>query len=66
MNYSGATPGKTQERPVDGVLGLGHRTLSGAPLAAPMLVFASIFVESPNLISFLVYVEPYASEINDN
>jgi hypothetical protein len=47
------------------VLGLGHWTVFGAPLAAPFQVFASNFVESPNLISFLVYVEPYAPEIND-
>jgi hypothetical protein len=41
-----------------------HQTVSGAPLAAPLLVFAPIFVDFPNLISFLVYVEPYEPEIN--
>jgi hypothetical protein len=44
----------------------GHRTVSSAPLAAPMLVFAPNFVEFPNLFSLLVYVELYAPEINDN
>jgi hypothetical protein len=37
-----------------------HRTLSDAPLAAPLQVFAPIFGWVPNLISFLVYCEPYA------
>jgi hypothetical protein len=37
-----------------------------ATLAAPMLVFAPNFVEFPNSISLLVYVELYAPEINDN
>jgi hypothetical protein len=47
VNYSGASLGKKpRERPVWGVLGLGHRTLSGAPLAAPFQVFAPNFVES--------------------
>jgi hypothetical protein len=40
--------------------------VSGAPLATPMLAFAPIFVEFPNSISLLVYVELYALEINDN
>jgi hypothetical protein len=40
--------------------------VSGAPLAAPILVFAPNFVEFPNSFSLLVYVELYAPEINDN
>jgi hypothetical protein len=40
--------------------------VSGAPLVAPMLVFAPNFVEFPNLFSLLVYVELYVHEINDN
>jgi hypothetical protein len=40
--------------------------MSGAPLAAPMLVFAPNFVEILNLFSLLVYVELYAPEIIDN
>jgi hypothetical protein len=59
-------PGKTREWPVRVVLGLGHRTLSGAPLAASFQVFASKFIWVPNLISFLVYIEPYAPKRNDN
>jgi hypothetical protein len=43
-----------------------HRTVSSAPLAAPVLVFAPNFVEFPNLFSSLVYVELYAPKINDN
>jgi hypothetical protein len=43
-----------------------HQTMSGAPLTEPLLVFTPIFVDFHNLISFLVYVEPYAPEINDN
>jgi hypothetical protein len=39
--------------------------VSGAPLVAPMLVFAPNFVEVPNLFSLLVYVELYAPDIND-
>jgi hypothetical protein len=35
---------------------LGHQTLSGAPLPAPLLVFAPNFVEFPNSISVFVYV----------
>jgi hypothetical protein len=38
--------------------------MSGAPLVAPILVFAPNFVEFPNSLSLLVYVEIYASEIN--
>jgi hypothetical protein len=73
VNYSGATLGKPRERPVRGAARPGHRTvpgaqrtMSGVPLAAPMLVFAPNFVEFPNLFSLLVYVELYAPEINDN
>jgi hypothetical protein len=66
VNYNGVTLGKTQERPVRGVSWPGHRTVSGAPLAAPMLVFAPNFVEFPNSFSLLVCVELYAPEINDN
>jgi hypothetical protein len=40
--------------------------VSGAPLAAPYIVFAPNFVEFPNSLSLLVYVELYALEINDN
>jgi hypothetical protein len=54
VNYSGARPGKTREWLVGMVLGLGHRTvsgahrtLSGAPLAAHSQVIAPNFVESP-------------------
>jgi hypothetical protein len=43
-----------------------HRTVSGAPLAAPLLVFFSKLSRVPNLYSLLVYVELYAPEINDN
>jgi hypothetical protein len=43
-----------------------HQTVSGAPLAAPMLVFAPNFIEFSNLFSLLDYVELYALEINDN
>jgi hypothetical protein len=72
VNYSGVTLGKTRERPIRGVPWPGHRavsgahrTVSGAPLVAPMLVFAPNFVEVPNLFSLLVYVELYAPDIND-
>jgi hypothetical protein len=51
VNYSEARLWKTRELPVWVVRGLGHRTLSGAPLAAPLQVFAPNFVESPT--SFL-------------
>jgi hypothetical protein len=44
VNYSGATPRETRERPVREVLGL----VSGAPLATQMLVFAPNFVEFPS------------------
>jgi hypothetical protein len=44
----------------------GHRTVSGAPLAAPRLVFCSKRCRVPNLIYLLVYVGLYAPEINDN
>jgi hypothetical protein len=40
--------------------------VSGAPLSAPFIVFAPNFVEFPNSLSLLVYVEFYAPEINDN
>jgi hypothetical protein len=40
--------------------------VSGAPLAAPLIVFAPNLVEFPNSLSLLVYVELYAPEINDN
>jgi hypothetical protein len=59
MNYSEATLEKTRERPLWVVLGLGHRTvsgahrtLSGAPLAALFQHFAPNFVE-PQLNFFL-------------
>jgi hypothetical protein len=38
----------------------------GAPLAAPFIVIAPNFVEFPNLLSLLVYIELHAPEINDN
>jgi hypothetical protein len=68
VNYSRATPRETRERPVREVLDLSgaHQTVSGAPLAAPMLVFAPNFIEFSNLFSLLDYVELYALEINDN
>jgi hypothetical protein len=66
VNYSRVTPRKTREGPVREVSRPGHRTVSGAPLAAPILVFAPNFVEFPNSFSLLVYVEIYAPEINDN
>jgi hypothetical protein len=47
VNYSGAHLWKTQERRVWVVPGLGHRTVSGAPLAAQSQVFAPNFVGSP-------------------
>jgi hypothetical protein len=62
----GVTLRKSGERPVREVPRSGHRTVSGAPQAAPMLVFAPNFVELPNSFSLLVYVELYAPEINDN
>jgi endogenous inhibitor of DNA gyrase (YacG/DUF329 family) len=65
VNYSGARLWKTREWAVRLVLDLGHRTLSGLPLAAHSQVFAPNFCWVPNLISFLVYVEPYAPEIKD-
>jgi hypothetical protein len=40
--------------------------MSGAPLAAPILVFAPNFVEFSNSFSLLVYVELYAPELNDD
>jgi hypothetical protein len=47
VNYNGVRPWKTREWPVCLVLGLEHRTLSGAPLAAPFLFFAPNFVDPP-------------------
>jgi hypothetical protein len=46
--------------------GGAHRTVSDAPLAAPMHVFCSKLCRVPNLFSLLVYVELYAPDINDN
>jgi hypothetical protein len=66
VNYSGVTLEKTRERPVRGGARPGHRTVSGAPLAAPLLVFCCKLCRVPNLFSLLVYVELYAPEINDN
>jgi hypothetical protein len=57
---------KTRERLVREVPRPRHRTVSGAPLAAPIFVFAPNFVEFPNSFTLLVYVELYAPEINDN
>jgi hypothetical protein len=53
-------------RPGHRTVSSAHRTLSGAPLAALMLVFDPNFVEFPNLFSLLVYVELYVPDINDN
>jgi hypothetical protein len=44
VNYSGARPEKTREWHVRLVLGLVHRTLSGAPLAAHSQVLCSKFI----------------------
>jgi hypothetical protein len=52
MNYSGAPLGKTREWAVRLVLGLGHQTLSGAPLAAHSQVLCSKLCWVPNFISF--------------
>jgi hypothetical protein len=65
VNYRGTRPGKTREWLVRVELGLGHRTLSGAPLATHSQVLCSKFCWVPNFISFLVCVEPYAPEIKD-
>jgi hypothetical protein len=40
--------------------------VSGAPLAAPILVFAPNFVEHPKSFSLLVYVELYDPDKNSN
>jgi hypothetical protein len=63
VNYSGATLGKTRQWHVRLVLGLGHQTMSGAPLRSTLLSLYSKLCWVSNLMSFLVYVEPYASEI---
>jgi hypothetical protein len=47
VNYNGVSLGKTREWSVREVPRSGHRTVSGGPLAAPILVFAPNFVESP-------------------
>jgi hypothetical protein len=65
VNYRGTRPGKTREWLVRVELGLGHRTLSGAPLATHSQVLCSKFCWVPNFFSFLVCVEPYAPEIKD-
>jgi hypothetical protein len=52
VNYSGAHPGKTREWAVRWVLGLGHRTLSGAPLLAPFQLLLQTLL-SPQLNFFL-------------
>jgi hypothetical protein len=66
MNYSEVTLEKTREQPVREVPQPGHQTVSGAPLAAPIFVFAPNIIEFPNSFSLLVYVELFAPEINDN
>jgi hypothetical protein len=66
MNYSGVTRRKTRERPVREVPRPRHRTVSGAPLAAPILVFCSKLCRVPQLIFFVGCVELYTPEINDN
>jgi hypothetical protein len=43
-----------------------RRTVSGVQQTAPFSVLAPIFVEFPNSLSLLVYVELYAPKINDN
>jgi hypothetical protein len=65
VNYSGASPEKPESGSSRGAWP-GHRTVSSAPLATPFLVFCSKLGWVSNLISFLVYVELYAPEINDN
>jgi hypothetical protein len=52
VNYSGARPRKTRECSVRVELSLGHRTLSGAPLAAHSQVFAPSLL-NPQLNFFL-------------
>jgi hypothetical protein len=52
--------------PNSGVPWPGHRTVSGVPLAAPNSVFAPNFVEFPDSLFLLVYVELYAPEIKHN
>jgi hypothetical protein len=75
VNFSGVALRKPKSGQFARCLGLGtghcpvsgaHRTVSSAPLAAPILVFAPNFVEFPNSFSLLFYVEIYAPEINDN
>jgi hypothetical protein len=66
MNYSGVTLRETRKQSVRDVPQPRHRTVSGAPLVAPILVFAPKFLEFPNSFSLLVCVELYAPEINDN
>jgi hypothetical protein len=45
--------------------GLVHRTVFDAPFSSTLSCLAPHFVCIPNWISFLVYVEPYAPEINN-
>jgi hypothetical protein len=47
VNNSRVTLGKPRERPVRGLPRPGHQTVSGVPLATPMLVFALNFAEFP-------------------
>jgi hypothetical protein len=65
LNYSRARPEETWEWVVWELLGLVHRTLSGAPLATHSQVLCSKSIWVPNLISFLVCVEPYAPVVKD-
>jgi hypothetical protein len=65
VNYSGARLTNSREWSIRLVEGLVHRIVSGAPLGSTLSCLAPNFDCVPNWISFLVCVEPYASEIND-
>jgi hypothetical protein len=54
---------KTRERLVREVLRPGHQTVSGAPLAAPILVCSKLCI-IPSSLFLNVYVELYAPEKN--
>jgi hypothetical protein len=65
VNYSEARHRETQEWVVRVLLGLVHRTLSGAPFVAHSQVLCSKLNWFPNWISFLVCVKTFAPEIKD-
>jgi hypothetical protein len=50
VNYSGARPVKTREWHVRLVLGLVHRTLSGAPLGSTLETGAQPSSLAPNIV----------------